>query len=157
MKLFKQPVLSYRSLDILWVLFMMIALVGCATSQHHLASHVDLPIATDEHEEISISQIDVHAVESSLVVSGFMRRKYYMSRSIHGHVDVVAVNTQGSILGRVGVMSVPRIVPQRKAGRAYFKTKIPNLSDRIAELRIRFHQTTKMPDNEREFSFTKEL
>jgi len=105
------------------VLLATMSLIGCLTRRIDLLDKGIVVVESRPTQGFTISPVYVHQEGGVVVVEGKIRRYHPSALTSSGHIDVVILSPDGTIMGRKEVFYLPRIVPRKGRQESLFTAR----------------------------------
>ncbi len=126
----------------------VVLMSGCAMNRVNLVESQMVYVENVKHDKAHIYGVNVYQDDKTLVISGSVGRRHNINLPINGHVDLILIASNGSILKKIGTNYNPGRLPGRRAGRSYFEAKIPVILPPGSRVRVEFHNIPEIPPSE---------
>lgn len=130
-----------RFVSALFVLGAAITLSSCAAINIQRGGQTSVLFDQTPSEDVFVSQVRSYSDGVSLVIYGQVKRTpTNCCDAARGHLDMVVVGPDGSVLDAVTLLYSPRNIPKVRTRSARFSTRLPYTVPAGTTLRIAYHK-----------------
>ena len=118
-----------------------IFVAGCLANNVDLVDNDAVSLERVSTKYFYISWVRVYEQEDATEVCGEIRRRYRGrgGNGGHGHIDVVVVSPDGTVLEEVSTLYYPRDIPRKSAPVAYFTVRLSQPPPPGSTVRLSHH------------------
>lgn len=124
---------------VLW-LAVALAISGCATVNTNNRHEASVQFERMPSADVLVSEVHAYEDGDTLVVYGKVKRTAAnCCDAVRGHLDMVVVGPDGSVLDAVSLVYNPRNIPKVRTRSSRFTTRLPYTVPAGATLRLAYH------------------
>lgn len=136
----------FRTTFILLSVALFVTAIGCA-SRINLVNDGMYSIHIQDTNGIKITTMEISVDNGKFMVAGKLKRAN-TSRSYPGHVDVVIIGPNGSVLDQIRVKNKMPFIGRSKRKNSSFKAEFSQIPPEGATVKISFHGKTSSEGDE---------